>query len=115
MARQSQAMVKKSLEALVNRDTKMAHQVIADDRFVDEMRSKLVDKIVAAIDHSASTAAPLLRLEYIVRQLERVADLATNIAEDVIYLIDGKIVRHPSRFDSDVLHDRSGGRFRRVT
>lgn len=117
MATRSQAMVKKSLDALMHRDVKIANQVIADDRFVDEMRRKLGKEIAHAIDHSTDSSAPLLRLEYVTRQLERMADMATNIAEDVIYMIDGKIVRHPSRFDddSDILLDGEGGRFRRVT
>ncbi len=116
MAKRSQSMVKKSIEALVQRSAKMAYEVIDDDRFVDEMRSKLGRQIASAIDNSGGTAAPLLRLEYVTRQLERMADKATNIAEDVIYLVEGRIVRHPSRFDDsdDVLQDRSGGRFRRV-
>ena len=116
MAKRSQSMVKKSLEALMHRSTKLANEVIDDDRFVDDMRRKLGRQIADAIDNSTETAAPLLRLEYVTRQLERMADMATNIAEDVIYLIEGRIVRHPSRFDdSDVLHDGTGGRFRRVT
>lgn len=116
LAKRSQSMVKKSLEALMHRDKKRAHEVINDDRFVDEMRRKLRKDISISIDHSADSSAPLLRLEYVTRQLERMADYATNIAEDVIYMIDGRIVRHPSRFgDDDILHDGSGGRYRRVT
>lgn len=117
MAERSQAMLKGSLEALVKRDTSLARRVIDEDHFINEMRSKLGKKIAYAIDNSTSSAGPLLRLEYVTRQLERIGDLATNIAEDVVFMIDGQIVRHPSRFDGDedVVLDRSGGRFRRVT
>jgi phosphate transport system protein len=117
MAQRSQAMLMRSLEALVKRDAKLARIVIDDDHFVDEMRNKLGEKIAYAIDNSTASAGPLLRLEYVTRQLERIGDLATNIAEDVIFMLEGQIVRHPSRFDgdNDILLDRSGGRFRRVT
>ncbi len=117
MAQRSQMMLKRSLEALVKRDTKLARHVIDDDQFINDMRSQLGKKIAYAIDNSTASAAPLLRLEYVTRQLERIGDLATNIAEDVIFMIEGQIVRHPSRFnaDNDVVLDRSGGRFRRVT
>jgi phosphate transport system protein len=115
MAQRSQTMLKRALEALVNRDAKLARRVIEDDHRVNEMRSRLGKKIVHAIDTSDSSA-PLLRLEFVTRQLERIGDLATNIAEDVIFMIEGQIVRHPSRFDDDdVVRDGSGGRFRRVT
>ena len=117
MAQRSQSMLKRSLEALVNRDTKLARRVIDDDHFINEMRGKLEKKIAYAIDNSTASAGPLLRLEHVTRQLERIGDLATNIAEDVVFMIEGQIVRHPNRFDGDdsVVLDLSDGRFRRVT
>ena len=73
------------------------------------------EQIQYDLDHFSESAAPLLRLTFVTRQLERIADLATNIAEDTIYMVDGKIVRHPSRFNmnGDVLLD-GAGRFRRI-
>ncbi len=115
MAERAHAMLRRSLAALVQRDAALASQVIADDHVINTMRAKLEQKLAAAIDDSTAATA-LLRLEYVTRQLERIGDLATNIAEDVIFMIAGQIVRHPSRFDDDgdVVRDRSGRRFRRI-
>jgi phosphate transport system protein len=96
MASRAQQMVKESLDALVNADTVMARRVRDADDEVDSMRRQVQDfceKQIAA--HPAHTEL-LMRLLSVSRHLERLADLATNVAEDVIYMVEGEIVRHRS-------------------
>lgn len=111
----AQMMLQRSLEAFVDQDVRVAHRVIHDDDKIDALRKHMGRAIETAVDNNQGLGSALLRLEFVSRQLERIADYATNIAEDVIYMIDGKIVRHPSRFrdPNNVISDESGT-FRRV-
>lgn len=94
MARKSQAMVKKAIDALVNIDVKLAREVCASDDEIDRMKSELRGKVEEAIRENPSRVRVLTALHGVGRNLERIADQATNIAEDVIYLAEGTIVRH---------------------
>jgi len=94
MSDKTQAMLRKSLDALVNMDTELAHEVgLADDE-VDELNSEMYVRVQDAIRRHPEQVETLIHLLSISRHLERIADYATNIAEDVIYMIDGEIVRH---------------------
>lgn len=94
MAEKAQSMLTRSLDALVDMDCKLAHDVCADDDEVDAINRQMYlivqDKIRA---HTGQTEV-LIHLLSASRHLERIADYATNIAEDVIYMVEGKIVRH---------------------
>jgi phosphate transport system protein len=94
MADAVQIMVKKSLDALVNMDTGMACEVIEADDQVDNMNRDMYRQIQDAITKDPKQLESLIHLLSTSRHLERIADQTTNIAEDVIYMIDGKIVRH---------------------
>jgi phosphate transport system protein len=94
MARRAETMLNMSLDALVQLDTGIAHQVIALDDEVDAMHSANYGLIKAQILARPETLDALIQHLSLSRHLERIADLATNIAEDVIYMIDGVIVRH---------------------
>jgi phosphate transport system protein len=94
MARRAETMLNMSLDALVQLDTGIAHQVIALDDEVDAMHSSNYGLIKAQILARPETLDALIQHLSLSRHLERIADLATNIAEDVIYMIDGVIVRH---------------------
>ena len=96
MASQAQAMLNNSLQALVSSDVSLARQVIAADDEVDEMQRRIQRRIEQAIDRTPENVRPLMQLDFVVRQLERVGDMATNIAEDVIFMVEGRIVRHQS-------------------
>lgn len=92
--KKSLAMLRRSLEALIQRDSRRAREVRALDDEVDALNREMYDKIRAAIRRSPDQVDSLLNCSSISRLLERIADGATNIAEDVIYLVDGEIVRH---------------------
>jgi phosphate transport system protein len=94
MAHSTQVMLKKSLDALVNLDAALAHEVCASDDAVDAMNRQMYLKVQEAIVKNPEQIASLIHLLSASRHLERIADHATNIAEDVIYMIEGQIVRH---------------------
>ena len=94
MASRTQAMVKQCLDALVNSDTSLARKVRQDDDEVDDMRRTIQDQITRQICQHPDRTECLLRLTSVARHLERLADMATNVAEDVVYMVDGEIVRH---------------------
>lgn len=94
MAHKALAMLKDSLDALVNIDAKLAYKVLRADEEIDNLNRANYDKVTYAIDHEKHQAKRLIHYLSISRFLERLADHATNIAEDVIYLSTGQIVRH---------------------
>jgi phosphate transport system protein len=94
MTEQVQDMLRKSLDAMVNMDTKMADEVRENDEKVDAMNSKMYDLVRNRMTTDHAHIESLLHTLSISRHLERIADHATNIAEDVIYMVKGEIVRH---------------------
>ncbi len=94
MAAKAQTMVKQSLDALVNADTTLARQVRTEDDEVDRARQRIRDQIMNAIRKSPDRVEYLLKYNSVSKHLERLADMATNVAEDVIYMVEGEIVRH---------------------
>jgi phosphate transport system protein len=96
MAERAQNMLKNSLDALVNLDVDQAYQVTLADDEVDDMNQEICAQVKNAICEQADHADSLINSLLISRHLERIADHATNIAEEVIYLIEGIIPRHPS-------------------
>jgi len=94
MAEKAQAMVQNSLDAMLNQDLELAESVRASDDEVDEINRAMYEQIKEGIRKEPDRINALIHLLSISRHLERVADHATNIAEDVIYMIKGEIVRH---------------------
>jgi len=94
MAERAQAMVKDSLDAFVTRDTELARRVCAADAEVDALKEQIFRELLTFMMEDARTIPRAIRLILISRFLERVADHATNIAEMVIYMVEGKMVRH---------------------
>jgi phosphate transport system protein len=94
MAELSQRMVKEALDAFVARDTALARQVCAEDAAVDALKEQIFRELLTFMMEDARTIPRAIRLILISRFLERVADHATIIAEMVIYMVEGKMVRH---------------------
>ena len=94
MADKAQRMVKESLDAFVARDTALARQVCAEDAEVDALKEQIFRELLTFMMEDPRTVSRAIRVIMISRFLERVADHATNIAEMVIYLVEGKMVRH---------------------
>ncbi len=87
-------MVRQSLDAFVNLSREQAERVLGLDDEVDRYNDEIIEEIVHALKDSPARIEPGLSLFSAVRHLERIADHATNIAEDVVYLVEGEIVRH---------------------
>lgn len=87
-------MLHDSIEAILHPDARLAHSVCARDSEVDQMKRDIRVEIEQRLRTQPNDIRPLLGLLAVSRNLERVADLATNIAEDVCYLVEGRIVRH---------------------
>ena len=96
MAMQAQEMVKQSLDAVVQADPALARQVREEDDAVDEYRQQIRRKVLKGIVEHPENVENLLRVNSVSKHIERIADMATNIAEDVIYMVEGDIVRHRS-------------------
>lgn len=94
MGEKAQKMLRMSLDALVNMDVDLAYRVITMDDEVDQIKSEAYDKIKQAIQELPERVGYYINLLLISRHLERLADHATNIAEEVIYLVEGEIFRH---------------------
>ena len=94
MAVKTQEMLKKSLDALVNLDARLARKVCGCDDEIDAMNRQMYLIVQEAINAHPDQVEALIHLLSASRHLERIADHATNIAEDVIYMIEGEIVRH---------------------
>jgi phosphate transport system protein len=94
MATQAQHMVKQSLDALVNADPNLARQVRLEDDDVDASRQRIRQQVLNGIRRSPEKTEYLLKFNSVSKHLERLADMATNVAEDVIYMVEGEIVRH---------------------
>ncbi len=94
MGEKVQVMLKMSLDALVNMDYDLAFSVVMRDDEVDQIKSEAYDRIKQAMSEHPDKIGYLINLLLISRHLERLADHATNIAEEVIYLVEGEIIRH---------------------
>ena len=94
MADLTTIMVRQSLDSFVNQDKAQAERVLRMDDDVDRYNAEIIADLIEAMKQNPEVVKPCLSLFSATRHLERIADHATNIAEDVIYLIEGEIVRH---------------------
>jgi phosphate transport system protein len=94
MADKAQRMVKESLDAFVAGDTALARQVCGEDAEVDALKEQIFRELLTFMMEDPRAIPRAIRIILISRFLERVADHATNIAEMVVYLVEGKMVRH---------------------
>jgi phosphate transport system protein len=94
MAEWTIQMVKECLEAFVNRDAELARKVCRNDAFVNDLTEQLFRELVSFMLEDSKTITRAARLTFIGKYYERIADHATNIAELVVYLVEGKIIRH---------------------
>src|SRR5579864_355398 len=89
-----QSMVRKSLDAFVTRDADLARSVLASDDAVDSLRTASYHELVSFMEKDPQNIQQALNLMVVIRNLERIADHSTNIAEDVLFLVKGIDVRH---------------------
>lgn len=94
MATCAATMLKEALDAFVRGDAELAIKVCKDDNFVDELNMQIQRELLTYMIEDPQTITRAMRLTYISKSLERIADHATNIAEMVIFMIKGKDIRH---------------------
>ncbi len=94
MAEAAQKMLKDSLDAFVAKDEDLAVAVCAADDFVDNLNQQIFNELLIYMLNDSKNIARAVRLSYITKYLERIADHATNIAEMVVYMVKGKVIRH---------------------
>ena len=96
MSEIAEGMVRDSLNALVRGDVDLARSVLARDDQVDLLRDQMFRELLTYMMENSAVVFPAFELILVAKNLERVGDHATNIAEDVIYIVVGRDVRHPA-------------------
>ncbi len=94
MADEATKMLRDSIDAFINSNTQLAHEVCERDEIVDNLRDQILRELITYMTADPSTIERSIHLIKISRNLERVADLSTNIAEDVIFMVEGRIIKH---------------------
>lgn len=94
MAEETIAMVNDSIDSFINNDVKLAKSVCERDNTVDNLNDQLIRELVTYMVSDSTTIHRAIRLINVSRNLERAADLATNICEDVIFMVEGKVIKH---------------------
>ncbi|HKV06248.1 MAG TPA: phosphate signaling complex protein PhoU [Candidatus Acidoferrales bacterium] len=107
MAAAVRSMVSKCLGALIYENVDLATQVLESDDAVDQFRDRVFEALLAGIASDAAQAAPNLQFVLASRHLERIADHATNIAEDILFWVRGLEVRHGRARHLDVKPERA--------
>ena len=97
MAEKVRKMVRDALDSLVSQDTALALKVLKSDQEVDDAHRRMYEIIHRVIETDPSKVDPAIHTLSVSRHLERIADLATNIAEDVVFLVKGEVIRHGIR------------------
>ncbi len=101
MSALAREMLRKSLEALIHQEIDASRRILKQDRQMDQLNSEVYDWFKTRVQETPAEAGCLLNLLLTARDLERIADHVCNIAEDVIYLVSGEIVRHLNLMDSE--------------
>jgi phosphate transport system protein len=101
MAEIAQSMVKDVLNAFVNRDSKLARSVYERDDLVDKLNDRVVRELLIHITSDPGTIPRGVHSMIVCRCLERIADLATNIGEDVIFLVDAPFIKDQTDFEEE--------------
>jgi phosphate transport system protein len=95
MGELAQSMLRDALDAFVRRDMALAEAVLRQDDIVDGLKSQIFRELLTYMLQTPATIEPALDLILVSRHLERIGDHATNVAEDVIFILSAKDVRHP--------------------
>jgi len=94
MAEMAMKMVWNSLDAFVKWDSELARKVLEDDDAVDELTEQLFRELLSFMIENPKTISRAIRLSFIAKYIERIADHATNIGELIVYMVEGRIIRH---------------------
>ncbi|HGE70573.1 TPA: phosphate signaling complex protein PhoU [Candidatus Poribacteria bacterium] len=101
MSQISVRMLKDSINAFINEDVELAYDVCMRDSGVDNLRDQILRELIMFMSSSPTTIERAFQLIRISSNLERIADLSTNISEDIIFMVQGKVVKHYAEEGSD--------------
>ncbi len=101
MAEIVKKMLKDSIDSFVKEDSKLSKAVCERDNLADELRDKILRELITFMISDSTTIERALHLSRISHNLERIADLSTNICEDVIFVVDGKVIKHHKTEEED--------------
>jgi phosphate transport system protein len=94
MADSTKSMIKDSITAFINENADLAKDVCKRDEEVDNLRNKILRELIAYMNKDTSIVERALHLMRITRNLERMADLSTNMCEDIIFMVKGQVIKH---------------------
>ena len=94
MAEEATGMVRDSIRSFLTEDAKLAKGVCERDSVVDTLKEQIIKELVAFMSADPSTIDRSIHLLNIARSLERIADLSTNVGEDVIFMVEGRVIKH---------------------
>jgi phosphate transport system protein len=94
MAEKTIEMVKESVNSFINENSSIARRICVEDEIIDDLRDQIARELITYMTSDPNTIERSLHLLRITQNLERIADLSTNICEDVIYMVEGKIIKH---------------------
>jgi phosphate transport system protein len=94
MAEEATKMIEDSLKSFINEDIQLAQNVCERDDIVDGLRDQILRELITFMAADPTVIEPSIRLIRVSRSLERIADLSTNICEDVIYMAEGRVIKH---------------------
>lgn len=100
IADRARSMVKRSMDAFVKSDCALAREVMAEDDAVDHLKDGLYEELLDTIPRHLDQLKPILKLYSVARNFERLGDMATHVAEEVVFLVDGNNVRHANLRDA---------------
>jgi phosphate transport system protein len=96
LSNMAQKMMKEALDAFVSRNEELARKVIDEDDGVDDLTQKIFDELLMLMKEDSKNISRAVRLTFVAKYLERIADHATNVAEMVLFMLKGEDVRHQS-------------------
>ncbi len=94
MAERAIKMVGEALDAFVRGDSVLARGVLNEDDYIDDLNEQIFRELLSFMMENPQTISRAIRLSFISKYIERIADHATNVAELVVYMVEGKIIRH---------------------
>ena len=94
MAEESVGMLKDAIEAFIKEDALLAAMVCERDNIVDNLGQQILRELITFMSADSTTIERSMRLLNIARNLERIGDLSTNISEDVIFMVEGRVIKH---------------------
>jgi len=101
MGRRVRTMLRQCLDALVRQDAQLAREVVAADEIVDQMHARRFQSLQDVMRNHPESIEAAVDLLSVSRYLERIADHATNVAEDVVFMVEGSIIRHQDLEDEE--------------